>query len=850
MNFSINNKITKPEIVELGLSALAGRTPALRDAKGRPFEPKYDHGLKFLTSDSVFQHVDFEAEYPLTVTFDMENPVKFEKALVVGFGNPKNYALAEYELYAANSEAELYNEQNRVAIYNNVEPSEQDASCNVLFEFETAKTARFFGLKVIKPCVADNIARIARVGVYSEEYARNYTYIDKHGANLAKGLDPEIIDDDGCSTRFYTVFGTRAFLNDGIAFDPFKTTRLKLGHTKDAIYRFGKKVDINKVVIAHNEELPTVEVFASTDIKTLYDNKLELQASTETVGESKLTVFEFPTTECSCCAIRFIKGEIEFLEISEIAVMSPLLTVDASSGTVINDKFVGNGENHLPFCLQPGNRAGGYTDELFASDCNRVIKTKPGLIRFWMQVDWFEKQKGVYDFDSVEMEAVWRYFELFKASGSEVQLTHSWKVGPDAQEWFSIPGVPEPRNSAPVDLEHYAEGYSMLMQEIWRRGYDNVRHVSFANEPGFSWDFQCFGNRKDYYCKMVRAVHDRFVADGIRDKCIFWCCESAEDVTWIEYCREYIDDCVDYYTLHCYMCPEDQLEETMMKKVRDIGALPYLLTECSENGADMKNPWNRSLAGLLVESSNLGGGGIVMWTLHGIKSMSVTSPDSWTMNEQGHLWNAQNLDKVKGGMPNLNYYIMALATRYVPMHSKVLKTDVLGEGMHAATFLSPDGDITVMVECKKVAADRAVKIKLPSGKYRLEKHVYNPSKLNPTYDAIIPENIETIECDGTFIDSSVPTDYCTIVYTTIPAQGQIALSDTRIALDAGESYQFSARLIDCEGEVKYSTMDGKGRITESGLFTAEGLNSGDMVAVMATLKSDPSVEGIAIIDIR
>ncbi|MBQ5663071.1 MAG: hypothetical protein IIV19_01420, partial [Bacteroidaceae bacterium] len=100
--------------------------------------------------------------------------------------------------------------------------------------------------------------------------------------------------------------------------------------------------------------------------------------------------------------------------------------------------------------------------------------------------------------------------------------------------------------------------------------------------------------------------------------------------------------------------------------------LPYLLTECSENGADQTNPWNRSLSGLLIESSNLGGGGIVMWTLHGIKSMSVYSPNSWTMGESGHLWDAQLL----GGMPNRNYYCMSMFTRYLYGYSSVLETVV------------------------------------------------------------------------------------------------------------------------------------------------------------------------------
>ena len=68
MNFSVNNSITRKEVIELGTSVLTGKEPVLRDAKGRPFEPKYDKGVGYLTSETIYQHVDFEAEYPFTVT--------------------------------------------------------------------------------------------------------------------------------------------------------------------------------------------------------------------------------------------------------------------------------------------------------------------------------------------------------------------------------------------------------------------------------------------------------------------------------------------------------------------------------------------------------------------------------------------------------------------------------------------------------------------------------------------------------------------------------------------------------------------------------------------------------------
>ncbi len=215
------------------------------------------------------------------------------------------------------------------------------------------------------------------------------------------------------------------------------------------------------------------------------------------------------------------------------------------------------------------------------------------------------------------------------------------------------------------------------------------------------------------------------------------------------------------------------------------------------------------------------------------------------MNEPGHMWNTQLL----GGMPNLNYYNMSLFTRYLPARSKVLNTDVTGDGMRAATYLTPDGDTTVIIECKKSPAQRTLNVKLPAGVNRVEKHVYIPAQIKPTFDAIVPPVERVIECDCQFTDNEIPNDYCVIVYTTMPAQVQVALADDHIKLKAGESYKFDARVIDGDCDVVFSTLNGKGEITDDGLFTASGLQAGDTVAVLATPTADKCGQGIAIIDI-
>ncbi len=849
MKYSVNNNFRSTEIAELGLNVLSGKTPVVRDAKGREFLPMWYKDIGFIVEPNIYQHIDFLSEMPFTVTFDMEEPVSFEKALVGGMLDGGQYALEEYELFAAETEAALYSEKNKIAHYVKADFGEEKTTNITLFEFKENQTARFFGVRVPKACKGDAIARIGKIAVFSREYEKQRTCFDRFGSNIVKEIKTEYRDATGKSGCIWPDYGLLSYINDGIALDDNRSAGITFNTQFDIVYRFGKILPVNKIVIAAKGELPQVELLGSSDIRNLFESKIPYTLQKEQIGDYTLYIYEIAETDLCCAAVRFLKPEAPMkAELSEVGIFTDATFVNISD-EVLNEDFVGNGENLVPFMLQPGNVKAGYTEELYAVDKNRYRKIKPGLIRFWMQVDWFEKEKGVYDFDSVEMQAVWRYFELLKEIGTEVQLTHSWKVGEAARSWFSFPfEKPEDvRNSAPADPEHYAESYSKLVKEIWRRGFTNVFHISFANEPGYHWDFIAPGDRKAYYCKVVKAVDEQFRKDGIRDKTVFWCCESAESMEWIAYCRENIPECVDYYTLHCYECTQDRFYDEIMKEVNEIGAKPFLITECSEGSAIQKNPWNRSMTGLIIDSANMGGSGCVMWTIHGIKSMSVYSPDSWTMGLEGtHLWR----DMISGGMPGYNYYNFGMYTRYLPNHTKVLKTEVIGEGMRAATFLAKDGNITILIECKKADADRKITVKLPDGKHTFYKHSYVPAKLECTHNAILPPVAATIEADGTFTDTDIPTDYSVLLYTTIAPLTQVAVYPERVTLAEGESVSFSAEVIDCEGGVTYSVMDGKGTITADGVYTASGVKSGDTVAVIATSQKDPSGEGIALIKIK
>ena len=86
---------------------------------------------------------------------------------------------------------------------------------------------------------------------------------------------------------------------------------------------------------------------------------------------------------------------------------------------------------------------------------------------------------------------------------------------------------------------------------------------------------------------------------------------------------------------------------------------------------------------------------------------------------------------------------------------------------------------------------------------------------------------------------------------------QVELDHVTAEISAGKTAQFTAKLVDCpkNEEIVWSISANvgghKGTVSQSGLYTAASdAVSGDMVAVRASLKSDPSVYTVAIIKIK
>lgn len=858
----VNYENTKRNINRYGNNILSGITPVICDVDGRRIAPMWNYDIEYVTQTGIYQHVDLHGKLPITLKFDLGGKVLFNAAVIGGFySQGTDFTIAEYELYASQSDDSLFDTENRILHYCNdgMWKSESESAREGIpkdsargaiqsFEFSEEISAGYFGLKILRGCEFDDIIRLGRVQIHGNLYNKQCNFVKQYGNNLISGTLP-YISSQGKDYKgaMWPDSGLLQYLTDGIAADCQK----KVIYTpKDGTARLVYKLPHNRadtVIVSGGLSAADVSVFVSASGLNLFDTVPVKGTEVRVTDTSKALAFDIKDfNDFTNLGLEFhLKDNYNSFELDEIACCSVSDTVRVHQKEVINDDYKGNGVNLVPFTTMPGNIAAGYNDAYWQDDYKRIITVRPAVARVWVQADWFETQKGVYDFNTPEIKGLYKYLSAFKDSGTEVELTYSWKAGKKIQDWYSIKGVAEPFNSAPADLDDFAESCSVLMQRLWNDGFENVRYISFANEPGGTWDFLCLGDTKEYYCRLVRKVHERFVCDGIREKLEIWGPESANDDAWVRFCVDELGDCMDTYTLHTYETLSDNLYKRV-KTLKKFGAEHFMITEFGESG-NYDNSFDMGYAGYVINGANAGFDGLLVWALCGVKSMSVNSPDSWSMDEPMDLWAPQ----LNGGMPNYSYYIMGLLMRYIPAHSKVIRCDNTDKGIRAAVFLTRDGEYTVVAECSATGKKRRLDIVFDEDVNKIfYKHVYSPGRNTvPEENAVLPKSETEFFCKRDFSDNDIEKDYCVIVYSTIKPPVQVRVSPSRAETTQEKSVKLSSEIIDGGKTCEYSIISGKGTVTANGVYIPD-INSkpGDMCAVRAA-DTESGAYGIALISI-
>ncbi|MGD0031643.1 chitobiase/beta-hexosaminidase C-terminal domain-containing protein [Paenibacillus illinoisensis] len=518
---------------------------------------------------------------------------------------------------------------------------------------------------------------------------------------------------------------------------------------------------------------------------------------------------------------------------------SHTITIDTSD--VIQDDFLGVGVNTIPTALMPGQTQYGYTEAHWEVDKKRIQTIEPKVARVWFQIDWMEPTKGTYTWDSAKMKAFYKYLDAFKTAGTEIELNFGWKVGSTVHDWFTIPGI-DPWTSAPADLDAYAASASALLEElIQNRGYDNVKYLTFYNEPNGSWDFEAPGDQKAYYAEMVNKTSARLTADGLRDLIEIWGPEETGAPAWIEYMKEHADDAIDGYSFHVYGESYDGLGSAFEQRKEYVGDKPLHLTEFGWADDNASN-WDAGYANSVIQTANMGVKSALMWQLNGVWTNDPTGGTNGTYT----MWDALPL----GLNPRKTFYIAGMLNRYIPEHSKVLAVDTNGStDVRAAAFRDNDGHYTVLVEAK-AGTEKEITLDFGSTAVNntIRKMVYKNDILQEP-NAILPPVTATFPGGAMLTDSNVSDDYNVIIYTTQPAETQVKLDNVNPTVRSGDSITLGAEVIDNIGSVTWSVVgQNNGTINStSGVYQAPQVTDETLIAVRATSTADPSAYGVVLV---
>ena len=544
------------------------------------------------------------------------------------------------------------------------------------------------------------------------------------------------------------------------------------------------------------------------------------------------------------------------------------------SNTVLCEDFRGVGNNIWVSALsETPNERGIFTNEAYMSiNYQRINKIKPAFMRMMVMPFWLLDKsdgkdgaenwaKGIYDFNSPDLETFFSYVKAFKDAGCDVELNMGGRISEDMVDWFAFKGYALSEGgsrSAPRDLDAFARATVALLKECYRRGLDNVNMLSFFNETN-GGNFEAFGDKRVYWCKMLELTHKELVKEGIRDKVtvvgtdLSGYANDEHIVEYLDYVRDHASEYYDILSIHIY--PHEHKYRYMSMLCNQIGKLypGILVTEYTTGKIKGTNTSDLSFGGSeacqVMAHSNAGLSGSAGWFLC---SQIVPVPPVYcnlsTLNEVFWDFPSRNLRAFSSAYPE-----NALLMRYIPKHCKTLLTNCNCHDILAAAYKKGD-DFTIIAEVnnsetsRELTVDFITDVKKPINKFVFEY----PEKREDYVDdgnGIIPVKSATVTTDDGKIYDTLPSTHSLIVYTTLDEAVQVELANVDNEVTPGGSVQLEVSNIygTDNKDIEWSVICGNGTVDANGVYTASGDKKGDTVAVKALSLADNDAYAAAII---
>ena len=319
----------------------------------------------------------------------------------------------------------------------------------------------------------------------------------------------------------------------------------------------------------------------------------------------------------------------------------------------------------------------------------------------WIRVEisarMYEPEKGRYDWENEEMEALYRILDWAEINNADVFLQQMWSN----VKWNSYPGV-QPLLSAPRSLADFAEGLGNLLIHLTTvRNYDCIKWICITNEPpGGSWGSWWSTGEKN--AELTPALMEvRKVLDKNKISIPLsgpdWTDLPVFDPGKIDF-----DSYIGAYDIHSYQ-GVDEAKEQILRQWADWASgrnKPLFLSELGDMRIGWKdgNPGPKSFnaalsnAETILRGLNAGVGAFNRWSFTNRSNLD----GQWQLIRTWDTLNHQYYTKIE--TEPQAFYGYAILTRFCSKYSAVVPTDtILSPDLLSQTIRNDKGELTTYI---------------------------------------------------------------------------------------------------------------------------------------------------------
>ncbi len=439
---------------------------------------------------------------------------------------------------------------------------------------------------------------------------------------------------------------------------------------------------------------------------------------------------------------------------------------------------------------------------------NRVREMKIHRFRVMLLPEWLEPlndnaDSSVINWDALtpeseEMQSLYALLDLAEEEGIDVNLT-LWGcnrmvklLDQNMQNQVGNVHFLAQDNDSPnwtvgaKDAEEFAENFSMFVQLlVLQKGYTCIKDITPINEP--SWTYlidsgSSYSGNFNAYAEMCRILHNRFKADGIRDKVLFNLSDDAENMNWLTNSANHLatidlgnsesETLADMFNSHTYQFGYTTKNTAIANWQRQCTSAvsatgkPHMIGEYGSNenvGSTRQRDIDSYERGVLIVRQalnffNQGSSGVSHWTLYdqyynksGLYN-EMMQLGFWRSVKSEYASETYYNELTEDYQIRPAYYAFSLLTRHTRPGAEIYPVDVGLDFVAATAFKNPDGKWVAAIANGGTEASKLTLF--GSGLVGSFKHyVYENGSL-PTGDAGIQSDV-SIAAENGYLSAEV-----------------------------------------------------------------------------------------------